>query len=163
MIFVLDWNIEETQYGVSPEMIDDAVVLHDYVGAAPEEFSDERSDFLRSTLMNQRGKSPHVREEHRDFGEVTRLPVDVLNVAQARVLFAPVHSQNAPDPTTEADEMGLTVDEQHDAPQDRLGIERILGETGSQRVPVVDHAAGGKLYFGSWVLTHQGPIYIGYG
>ena len=49
MIFVLDWNIEETQYGVSPEMIDDAVVLHDYVGAAPEEFRDERSDFLRFT------------------------------------------------------------------------------------------------------------------
>jgi hypothetical protein len=59
--------------------------------------------------------------------------------------------------------MGLTADEQHDAPQDRLGIERILGETGSQRVPVVDHAVGGKLYLGSWVLTHQGLIYIGYG
>ena len=51
--------------------------------------------------------------------------------------------------TTEADEMGLTVDEQHDAPQDRLGIERILGDTVSQRVPVADHAVGGKLYLGS--------------
>jgi hypothetical protein len=59
--------------------------------------------------------------------------------------------------------MGLTVDEQHYAPQDRLGIERILGDTGSQRVPVVDHAVCGKLYFGSWVMTRQGLIYIGYG
>ena len=59
--------------------------------------------------------------------------------------------------------MGLTVDEKDDAPQARLGIERMLGDTGSQRVPVVYHAVGGKLYFGSWVLTHQGLIYIGYG
>ena len=136
-------------------MIDDAVVLHYDVGAAPEEFGDQRSDFLRSPLMNQRRKAPHVGEEYSDFGEVARLPVDVSNVAQIRIRFASVYFQDAPDPSPEADEMGLTVDEQHDAPQDCLSIEPIRGNPGSQRATVVDVAVGGKLFLGSCALTHQ--------
>ena len=129
-------------------MVGDAVVLHDDVGASPGECSDEKIDFLWSPLMNQRGESPCARKEHWDFGEVICLLVGVSNVAQVQVLLAWVHSQNTKEPAPETDEIGLPVDEQHDAPHDGLGIERVRGDTGPRRIPVVDLAVGGKLYFG---------------
>ena len=97
-----------------------AIIADHDIGASLEEFSDQRGDFLGSALVDQCRKPARIGKKYRYLREVTRLPVDVSNVAQVRIFLTAVDSQEAPSSSPQADKMRLSVQPQHDAPQNGL-------------------------------------------
>ena len=120
-------------------MVDDSVMFYHDVGTCLEELRDQRGDLFRTVLMYGRREPSGIREKDRNFGEVTRLPMDVSNVAEIWVLLAPVHTKKPPGAASPAYEMGLPVQAQHRFPEPALRG-WVLDHAGTQRVAVVDKA-----------------------
>ena len=140
-------------------MVNDAVVLDHNIGTSLEEIRDQGRDLFWAAFVDKRGEPSGIREQDYDFGEVTRLPMDVSNVVEVGVLLTAVHPQKAPKATSPTYEMRFAVQKQHGLPEKALG-RWVLNHAYSQRVAVIDKAVVRQLKPGGYLSLHQSLFYL---
>ena len=85
-------------------MIDDSVMFSDDLRASLEKFFRNRRQLFDPQLMRQPSVAAAVGEQHCDFGETARLPVQLSPVAEIRIRRAAPHAAHPPQPPCRADE-----------------------------------------------------------
>ncbi len=92
MVFTPHRNIEERQDCVATEVVDDAVLADNDIGAPSKELVDIRGDLLGPVLVDQRRETVYVGEKDGNLGDAAHLPVSGLNIAKIGVFEAAIHA-----------------------------------------------------------------------
>ena len=85
-------------------MVDDSVVLPDDLRARLEKFFRNGCQLFDPEFMSQPRVAAAIGEEHCDFGETARLPVELSPVAEIRIRSAAPYTTEPPVPTCGAGE-----------------------------------------------------------
>ena len=109
VVLVPDRGVEGRQDGVTQEVVDDAVVAHHDLPAGPEEVVDDGPHGLGATVVDEGCVAAEVGEQDRDVRETTGLPVHPSDIADVRILGAPVHAEHAPETAAQPGEVHLPV------------------------------------------------------
>ena len=85
-------------------MVDDPVMFSDNLRARLEKFFRDRRQLFDPQFMSEARIAATVGEEHGDFGETARLPVQLSSVTEIRVRRATAHAAEPPEPPRGAGE-----------------------------------------------------------
>jgi hypothetical protein len=92
MVFTPHRNIEERQDCVATEVVDDAVLADNDIGAPSKELVDIRGDLLEPVLVDQGRETVCVGEKDGNLEDAAHLPVGGSNIAKIEVLEAAIHA-----------------------------------------------------------------------
>jgi hypothetical protein len=85
-------------------MVDDPVMLSDDLCARLEKFCCDGRHLFDPQFLSEASIAATVGEEHCDFGETARLPVQLSPVAEIRIRSAAPHAAEPPEPPCGAGE-----------------------------------------------------------
>jgi hypothetical protein len=104
VIVVLNGDVKQRHDRIAQEMVDDPVMLSDDFRARLEKFFRNRRQLFDPQFMREASIAATVGEEHCDFGETTRLPVQLSPVAEVRIRSAAPHAPEPAEPACGAGE-----------------------------------------------------------